>query len=92
MTVVHSPKNEKLRIDEIWVFVSQDEQGEGVCAGPLMGPGTLVPLIAADKARLDSLIPIARHIAQVSGKVVKLVKFTTRTEEMLIGPDGKDAQ
>jgi len=53
------PKNTLHRIDEIFVFVSSDEAGEGVCAGPLEGPRSLVPLIAADQARLKSLIPIA---------------------------------
>jgi transglutaminase-like putative cysteine protease len=44
-----------LRIDKVWLFVSVDETGEGVCAAPLLGPCSLVSLIAADKARLESL-------------------------------------
>jgi hypothetical protein len=88
MTVVLNPPNELLRIDEVCLFVSVDETGEGVCAGPLFGPGTLVPLIAADEARLQSLIPMARRIAQASGKTIRLIKLTTRTELMQIGPDG----
>jgi hypothetical protein len=85
-TVLHSPPNQLLRIDEIYLFVSSDETGEGVCAGPLFGPGTVVPLIAADEARLKSLIPVARQIAKASGKKVKLLKFTTRSEIMEIDP------
>jgi hypothetical protein len=92
MTVVIAPPNEQLRIDEVWLFISVDQTGEGVCAGPLMGPGTLVPLIAADKARMESLIPVARQIAQASGKPVKLIKFSTRSEVMTIGPFGSRTQ
>jgi hypothetical protein len=88
MTVVHSPPNEQLRIDEVWMFVSIDETGEGVCAAPLMGPDSLVPLIAADTKRLQQLIPWAREIARATGKTIKLLKFTTRSEEMEITPDG----
>jgi hypothetical protein len=87
MTVVLAPPNEQLRIEEVWMFVSVDETGEGVCAAPLTGPGSLVPLIAADEARLKSLIPIARQIARASGKQVKLIKLSQRTELMTIEPD-----
>jgi hypothetical protein len=92
MTVIHAPPNEQLRIDEVWMFISVDETGEGVCAGPLMGPGSMVPLIAADEARLKSLIPIARQLARDSGKQVKLIKLSGRTDLMTIQPDGSDVQ
>lgn len=90
--IVHNPPNEQLRIDEVWLFVSTDETGEGVCAGPLMGPGSLVPLIAADEARLNSLIPVAQQIAKQSGKSIKLIKMSQRTELMTIGPFGSRPQ
>jgi hypothetical protein len=86
MITVISPPNTLQSIDEVYLFVSSDEDGEGVCAGPLLGPGSMVPLIAADKARLDSLIPVARQLAKASGTKIKLVKFTTRTEVMEIDP------
>lgn len=92
MTEIHSPPNQQLRIDEVWLFVSTDEAGEGVCAGPLMGPGSLVPLIAADEARLNSLIPVAQQIAKESGKSIKLIKMSQRTDLMTIGPFGSRAQ
>jgi hypothetical protein len=67
------------RIDHIWAFVSFDAGGEGVCAAPMGGLG-MVPLIAADERRIEALKPMAAHIAKVSGKPVRLVKFTTREE------------
>lgn len=57
-----------------------------------MGPGSLVPLIAADEARLNSLIPVAQQIAKESGKSIKLIKMSQRTDLMTIGPFGSRAQ
>jgi hypothetical protein len=78
---IYKPKN-TMFINEIWAFVSVDpEDGyEGVISAPLMGPGSQVPLIAADPKRLDSLWPIARNIAAVTGVKCKLVKFWNREE------------
>ncbi|MCA1455908.1 hypothetical protein I6F35_22335 [Bradyrhizobium sp. BRP22] len=92
MTVLHSPPNELLRIYKVYLFVSVDEHGEGVCAAPVLGPGTVVPLIAADQARLRALLPWAGHIAEMSGKPIKLLTFTSRAELMTITPDGPAAQ
>ncbi len=81
------PPNTLLRITEMWVFVSQDDEGnEGVCAAPLLGPGSYVPLIAADKARLDSLREVAAHIAAHTNKTIRLVKFYRREDVEAIEP------
>lgn len=59
-TIIIDDRDNHLKIESIWAFVSVDDDGnEGVCAAQLMGPGSLMPLIAADPARLDSLRPIA---------------------------------
>ncbi|MCP3471445.1 hypothetical protein NLM33_18890 [Bradyrhizobium sp. CCGUVB1N3] len=89
---VHSPPNELRRIDAVWAFISSDETGEGLCAAPLMGPGTLIPLIAADEERLKLCLPWARWIAAMSGKTIKLIKLSQRAEIMEIGPDGETMQ
>jgi hypothetical protein len=83
--VVYAPKN-TIFITEIWAFVSVDPEDnmEGVLSAPLMGPGSQVPLqmplIAADKNRLDSLWPVARRIAEITGKKCKLVRFHNRED------------
>lgn len=75
-TFVHDPGN-KLRIDQIWAFVSVDEKGdEGLCA--FQSSMGWTPLIAADEARLESLRPVAQRIADASGKPIRLLKFSTR--------------
>lgn len=73
-----------LNIENVWLFISSDETGEGII-GMTMG-NTFMPLIAADAARLESLRPHARGIAQHTGKTVKLIKFTTREEIETITP------
>jgi hypothetical protein len=62
----------------------------GVCAVTV--DGLSMPLIAADEARMKSLIPAARNIARASGRQVKLIKLSQRTELMSISPDGGDMQ
>lgn len=77
--VIHNPPNYLAQIDEIWAVLSVDEGGEGLVAAPLKG--MTVPLIAADKARLESfIIPMAEQLADVFGKKLKLVKFRNREE------------
>jgi hypothetical protein len=80
VAVAISPPNYMGRIDQIWAFLSLDDGGEGVVAGPLLGPGSMVPLIAADKRRLDSLIPKAKEIVRMFGKPIRLAKFTKRED------------
>lgn len=73
-----SPENYLERIDAIYAVLSVDEGGEGVVGAPLQEGTMSVPLICADEARLASILPLARMIATLSGKKMRLVKFTTR--------------
>ncbi len=75
---------DKLRIDEIYAFIAEEAKGEGVCA--FQFGNTLLPMVCADIARVDSLREKAREIAAVSGRRIRLVRFTTRTELELIDP------
>jgi len=81
----HDPGNHLRRIDHIWAFLSLDEAGEGVCAGPL-GPYPFVPLIAADPAQLAQLGPLAREIARRADRVIILAKFGSREDVERIEP------
>jgi hypothetical protein len=84
---LHNAPNYMGRIDAIWAALSLDEGGEGVCAAPI--GGMTLPLIAADKRRLDQIIPIARRIAELFGKPVRLAKFTRREDVEIYQPNGK---
>jgi hypothetical protein len=81
------PLNTMPRIERIWAWLSVDAAGnEGVLAGP--SPfGGLMPLIAADEARLESLRPMARAIAAGAKMRIVLARFETRADLELI--DGR---
>lgn len=85
VTAYLDPGNYLAQIKSIYAFLSVDEGGEGVCAAPIGDLGA-VPLIAADEARLESLRPVAKYVAAVFGKPVRLVQFTERRELEVIEP------
>lgn len=72
----HAPTN-KLRIKEIWAWVSVDPNGhEGIIC--FEGPGGIPhPAIGADAERLKALRPIAEQAA-TSGIPIRLLKFSQR--------------
>jgi hypothetical protein len=80
------PPNTTFYIGEIWAYISEDDRGnEGVC-GCMLG-GTFMAMVAADKARLDQLRPVAQRMARdmrnapgTLKRKIKLVKFTQRIE------------
>jgi hypothetical protein len=70
------------RIESVTAFVAvdPDDDSEGIvgaCIGPM---GEMVPLIAADDARMQSLIPLAKEIAKEQKLYIKLIRFTHREE------------
>lgn len=84
---VHNPPNRPGRIETLWAALSIDDNGEGLCAAP-MGDLTM-PLVTANRLLLDKvIIPMARHIAKVARKPVRLVKFTKREDVELYRADG----
>lgn len=78
MSIDIGGKKELLRIDEMYAFVAQDADGEGL-TGFQMGD-TFMPMVAADKTRVDQLRSIAQQIARDTGQTVKLVRFSVREE------------
>jgi len=68
-----------LRIDEVLVFVAEDKDGnEGVCAFKDLN-GLLLPMVCADRERVESLREMANTIKQRSGLKIKLLKFSKRS-------------
>jgi hypothetical protein len=47
--------------------------------------GTTMPLIAADKTRLDQLRPLAKQVGEAAGKRVVLKRFKLVEVEEIIG-------
>jgi hypothetical protein len=72
--------NHLLIIDELWAFISKDDEGnEGLCGMPLPGGG-MMPMVCADEARVDSLREMAQLIADNSGHDIVLRKFSNRED------------
>jgi hypothetical protein len=72
--------NENRRIESVWVFISEDEEGEGVCCAPLAG-FPAAPLICSDEKRLSYLRQIAKGMVKLfPSKRIKLIKLTTRVD------------
>ena len=74
------------RIESIYAFVAEDSgpDDEGII-GTYTTQGWL-PLVGADMARVESLKPIARAIAEQTGKTVKLLHFERRKEVEWLHP------
>lgn len=83
MTLDNRSPEGKLRVNEIFAFLTTDEDGdEGVAARILAGVGAL-PFIAADRERIDSLRPMVADMIQALGpKVgkVTLCRFWNRQD------------
>lgn len=77
-TLVIVPPNKLLCIDKLYAFIGSDETGEGLISMQL--GNTHMPLVAADMERVESLRVYAQQVALISGKIIKLVEFSVRTE------------
>lgn len=75
------------KIEEVFLFIATDGNQEGL---PAMQMGNvLMPLVAADKKRLADLRVAAQKIADVSGKPIRLCRYSHREELEVISPASK---
>jgi hypothetical protein len=72
------------RIGEVHAYLVVGESGDEGIAAYHTGTGWM-PMICADKARIDSLRPMVEALARETGQAVRLVKFATRTDVETIG-------
>lgn len=77
MTIIHDEPNEA-PITELYVFLSTDAAGEGIC-GAMIG-GIWTPLVTSKLRIVETMRPLVRQIAQHTRKPIRLVKFTGREE------------
>ena len=70
------------KITELYAFVSSDKNGEGIVGQSMMTPSgmMMMPFVCADKARMESLKPLAKQIAEESKKKIKLIRLIQREE------------
>jgi hypothetical protein len=66
-------------IEEMYAFISYDKDNndEGICAFQ-SSYGVWIPMVGANMARVESLKPMAKQIANMTGKKIKICKFSTR--------------
>jgi hypothetical protein len=65
-------------IDRLYAWVATEpDGGEGICS--MQFGDTHMPLIGADRARIESLRLSAQQVRQLSGCTIRLVEFSTRT-------------
>jgi len=69
----------KLKINEMFAFVAEDEEGEGVMGMTISG-GIFMPLVGADMLRVTSLIPAADKISRAANRPYRILKFSTRED------------
>jgi len=69
----------QLRITEVFAFIVVDKDGSEGVPAIAVGP-TLLPMIAADRRRLDSLRPIAEAEARRLGVQFTLARFSVRED------------
>lgn len=76
-----------LKIEEMFVFIAHEADGEGVPAYKL--GNMMMPLVGADRERVASLRTLAQEVADVTGCKITLARFTTREDLEEIKPTSK---
>ena len=72
--------SESQRINQLWLVTYINETGDEVVAQAKLANGTYAPFIAADQARLESMMPAARGLAKANNIKMRLIKFTNRVD------------
>jgi hypothetical protein len=84
-TFIHDPGGLPYKIEQLYAFISTDEFGsEGVIG--FATNGVFMPLVGADMDRVESLRPIAQHVANQTQKQVRLCRFHQLEELEQINP------
>jgi hypothetical protein len=75
-----------VRIDEMYAFVTVDpaDHTEGIIG--FNTPTGWMPMVGADTARVEYLVPLAQEMATSLGTPIHVLRFTVREEVMEITP------
>ena len=79
------------RIAEMWAWVAVEggPDDEGVTGFLVAATGQWFPMVGADRERMESLRPMAQAIADETGKTLRLVRFSGRSELEVLHPARK---
>lgn len=74
------------RIAGLWAWVIDDDEGEAVVVmSPPDDPESFFPLVGSQE-RVSQWTSIAQHVADTTGKDVRLVQFINRIDRQTISP------
>jgi hypothetical protein len=68
------------RIDRLCLVTYINEAGQETVAQAKLATGEYAPLIAADSARLESMMPAARGLAKANNLKMRLIRLSNRVE------------
>src|ERR1017187_8813860 len=66
------------RINQLWLVTFIDKAGQEIVAQARTTTGEYMPLIAADAARLETILEAAHGLATANNMTMRLVKFSNR--------------
>lgn len=74
--------NPNLKIESMFAFVAQSDEGEGVMAAQMIMHGqlTMMPLVGADMIRVKTLYPLAKEISEKSGRPFRVYRFDNKVD------------
>jgi hypothetical protein len=81
-----TPGPDSQRINRLWIVTFVNEAGEEDVVEARLANGDLAPLIAADQARLESMMPVALALAKARNAKMHLIKLTNRVDVQDILP------
>jgi len=68
------------RINQLWLVTYINEAGLETVAQAKLATGEYAPLIAADAARLESMMPAAHGLAKANNLKMRLIRLTNRID------------
>ena len=81
-----APDGNAQRINQLWLVTYVNGAGLEVVAQAKLANGDYMPLIAADLARLESMMSAARDLAKTRNIKMRLINFTGRVDMEEIVP------
>jgi hypothetical protein len=74
------PGPEGQRITQLWLITAVNAAGLEVIIQAESPNGEKAPLITADPARLEAIMPVARDLAKTNHTKLRLIKLTNRVD------------
>ena len=74
------------QITTLHAYIATDEDGEEGVIGFLTPQGTWMPMVAADRTRIECLRPMAQAVADQTGQQIVLAEFSVRTDLETLEP------